>query len=109
MRIVRQAQVATIAVAARDCEHENDLGTCMFCQVANARLRHDGREPWPEWKPCACVGKCDARCPCLGSKNFCEKFCACGPSCAIRFLVRCAPRVPHRPTSLASTALAQAH
>lgn len=55
-----------------------------------ARMKHDVREPWPSYTPCACPGKCGPDCPCLGSKNWCEKFCACGPACAIRFQV-CTP------------------
>ncbi|KAK9917862.1 hypothetical protein WJX75_009030 [Coccomyxa subellipsoidea] len=32
------------------------------------------------------LGPCNAECSCAKSKNFCEKFCACGPSCSIRFV-----------------------
>ena len=55
-------------------------------QVVSKRHKHDMGKPWPGYSPCECVGPCAGDCPCLASKNFCEKFCACGPSCSIRFL-----------------------
>ena len=57
----------------------------MLSQIKRQRLNHPAELPWPGWKPCACVGRCGADCPCLLAKTWCEKFCACGPTCALRF------------------------
>lgn len=36
---------------------------------------------------CSHDGPCDNKCPCLGSNNFCEKYCKCSPrNCVNRFL-----------------------
>ncbi|BDA50448.1 Histone-lysine N-methyltransferase EZH1 [Coccomyxa sp. Obi] len=55
-------------------------------QVVSKRAKHDMTKPWPRYTPCTCTGPCNAECSCAKSKNFCEKFCACGPSCSIRFV-----------------------
>ena len=55
-------------------------------QVVLKRHKHEQGKPWPAYTPCQCVGGCGASCPCLKSKNFCEKFCGCSPAkCGIRF------------------------
>ena len=56
-------------------------------QVVHKRAKHDSGKPWPAYTPCSCVGGCDSSCPCLASKNFCEKFCGCSTAkCGIRFV-----------------------
>ena len=54
--------------------------------MVSKRAKHDMTKPWPRYTPCTCTGPCNAECSCAKSKNFCEKFCACGPSCSIRFV-----------------------
>ncbi|PNH07048.1 Histone-lysine N-methyltransferase EZA1 [Tetrabaena socialis] len=53
--------------------------------VVSGRAQHGTNEPWQEYQPCTCVGKCKADCPCVRAHNFCEKFCACSTSCKERF------------------------
>lgn len=63
-----------------------DLSCGLGMQVVQKRHKHDSGKPWPAYSPCSCAGACDAACPCLKSKNFCEKFCGCSPAkCGIRF------------------------
>ena len=60
--------------------------SCCALQVVLKRHKHEQGKPWPAYTPCQCVGGCGANCPCLKSKNFCEKFCGCCPTkCGIRF------------------------
>lgn len=59
---------------------------CIAVQVVQKRHKHDSGKPWPAYNPCSCVGGCDNSCPCLVSKNFCEKFCGCSATCSIRFV-----------------------
>ncbi len=37
------------------------------------RLQHPVDEAWAEYVPCPCAGNCGSDCPCIKSKNFCEK------------------------------------
>ncbi|KAG2492942.1 hypothetical protein HYH03_008850 [Edaphochlamys debaryana] len=53
--------------------------------VVNSRAQHGPNDPWQEYQPCTCMGKCKADCPCVRAHNFCEKFCACSPACKERF------------------------
>ena len=45
--------------------------------VVAKRLRHQESELWHQYLPCACRANCSATCPCVKSKNFCDKYCAC--------------------------------
>ncbi|GAA5896779.1 hypothetical protein JCM8208_007086 [Rhodotorula glutinis] len=37
------------------------------------------------YSPCACVDRCSTDCLCVGSKTYCDRWCACPPSCSRRF------------------------
>ncbi|GAA5843541.1 hypothetical protein JCM9279_000787 [Rhodotorula babjevae] len=37
------------------------------------------------YSPCACVERCSADCQCVGAKTYCDRWCACPPSCSRRF------------------------
>jgi len=59
--------------------------------VVHARKAHDDAL-WAPYTPCVCVGGCTkATCGCVGSKHFCDAFCACAargpcaPACRFRF------------------------
>lgn len=48
--------------------------------------REEDRHNLRNYLPCDHPGKsCDSECPCVLSRNFCEKFCNCGPQCVHRF------------------------
>lgn len=48
--------------------------------------REEDRHNLRNYLPCDHPGKpCDSECPCVLSRNFCEKFCNCGPDCVHRF------------------------
>lgn len=51
-------------------------------QVKREEDQHNLRN----YLPCDHPGKpCDSECPCVQSRNFCEKFCNCAPGCIHRF------------------------
>lgn len=51
-------------------------------QVKREEDQHNLRN----YLPCDHPGKsCDSECPCVQSRNFCEKFCNCAPDCVHRF------------------------
>lgn len=48
--------------------------------------REEDRHNLRNYIPCDHPGKpCDSDCHCVQSRNFCEKFCNCGPACVHRF------------------------
>lgn len=48
--------------------------------------REEDRHNLRNYLPCDHPGKsCDSECPCVLSRNFCEKFCNCGSDCVHRF------------------------
>lgn len=49
--------------------------------------REEDQHNLRNYLPCEHPGRpCDAECPCVQSRNFCEKFCNCAPDCVHRFL-----------------------
>lgn len=49
--------------------------------------REEDQHNLRNYLPCEHPGRpCDADCPCVQSRNFCEKFCNCAPDCVHRFL-----------------------
>ncbi|GFR49256.1 hypothetical protein Agub_g11273, partial [Astrephomene gubernaculifera] len=53
--------------------------------VVSRRKQHRPEDPWQEYQPCTCSGRCTQDCPCVAAHNFCEKFCACSADCKERF------------------------
>lgn len=48
--------------------------------------REEDRHSLRNYLPCDHPGKpCDTECPCVKSRNFCEKFCNCAPDCVHKF------------------------
>lgn len=48
--------------------------------------REEDQHNLRNYLPCDHPGKaCDSECPCVSSRNFCEKFCNCAPDCVHRF------------------------
>uniref|UniRef100_A0A6G1S891 [histone H3]-lysine(27) N-trimethyltransferase n=1 Tax=Aceria tosichella TaxID=561515 RepID=A0A6G1S891_9ACAR len=48
--------------------------------------REEDRHNLRSYLPCDHPGRaCDSECPCVLSRNFCEKFCNCGPDCVHKF------------------------
>lgn len=48
--------------------------------------REEDQHNLRNYLPCDHPGKaCDSECPCVQSRNFCEKFCNCAPDCVHKF------------------------
>ena len=67
---------------------------CVWCGVRSWSHHHhkiqqklEGQATYQyHYQPCDHPSKpCDATCPCVGSRNFCEKYCHCSVDCQHRF------------------------